>query len=52
MKFDAMLTPTPSKDNIIGKRSFSETIEIEDEDRDSIKRLRLDSSEDKKINIK
>ena len=46
MKSATMLVPTPSEAEITGKRSFSETIEKEDEDYDSIKRPRLDSSKE------
>ena len=46
LKYVAMLVLTPSEAEITGKRSFSETIEKEDEDYDSIKRPRLDSSKE------
>ena len=43
MKSASMIILTHSKVEIIGKTSFSETIEIEDEDQDVVKRLRVDS---------
>ena len=46
MKYDSMLVPTPIKAEISGKISFSETIEIEYEDQDSIKIPRLDSGKE------
>ena len=45
-KFASMLVPTPSKDEITSKRSFSETIQIEDEYQDSTKIPRVDSSKE------
>ena len=46
MKYAAILIPTPSKDEITGKRIFSEVIGIEDEERDSAKIPRVDSHKD------
>ena len=41
-----MLVSTPSKYDITGKRIFSETIKIEDEDKDSTKKPSLDSGKE------
>ena len=46
MKSVAMIIPTPSKAEITGKRNFSETIEIENEEQEATKRPRVDSDKE------
>ena len=43
MKSTTMIIPTPSKIEITGKRSFSEIVEIENEDSEVKKRQNMDS---------
>ena len=43
MKSTTMIIPTPSKIKIIGKRSFSKVVEVEDEDSEVEKRTKIDS---------
>ena len=42
MKSAAMIIPTPSKNDITDKKSFLEIVEIEDEDSEVTKRLKVD----------
>ena len=58
MKSISMIIPTRSKAEIIGKRIFSKTIEIENKDQEALKQPRVDSDremikvEDKKMKEK